>query len=92
MAYEYRIQKGSPIIPILRWTNPIPRIDTHFIKIHSNIVLPSTPRPSYKSRFVGEPINIYKALEPSSILAALPVHLNLLNVFTLTILGERYKL
>ena len=29
--------------------NPIPRIDTYFLKIHSNIALPSTPRPSYRS-------------------------------------------
>jgi hypothetical protein len=26
--------------------NPIPRIDTYLIKNQSNIVLPSTPRPS----------------------------------------------
>ena len=25
--------------------NPIPRIDTYLFKVHSNIVLPSTPRP-----------------------------------------------
>ena len=25
--------------------NPIPRMDTYFFKINSNIVLPSTPRP-----------------------------------------------
>jgi len=37
---------GSPIIPILSQMNPIPGIDTYFFKIHSNIVLPSMPRPS----------------------------------------------
>ena len=26
--------------------NPVPRIDTYFFKIHSNIVLPSAPRTS----------------------------------------------
>ena len=31
---------------ILSGTNPIPRIDTYFFKLHSNIVLPSTPMPS----------------------------------------------
>ena len=41
-----RIQKGSPIIPIPSRINPFPRIDTHFFKIHSNIVFPSTSRPS----------------------------------------------
>ena len=28
---------GSPIIHILNRINPIPRIDTYFFKIHSNI-------------------------------------------------------
>ena len=43
---QYRIHKGSPIIPILSRVNPIPRIDAYFLKIHSNIVFPSTPTPS----------------------------------------------
>ena len=38
--------RGSPIIPILSKINQIPRVDTYFFKVHSNIVLPSTPRPS----------------------------------------------
>ena len=41
---------------------------------------------------VGLPVKILKALLPSSILATCPVHLNLLDLITLTILGERYKL
>ena len=41
---------------------------------------------------VGLPDNIFKVLLLSSILATCPVHLNLLELFTLTILGERYKL
>ena len=36
--------KGSPIILILSQTNPNPRIDTNFFKVHSNTVLPTTPR------------------------------------------------
>ena len=40
------IHKGPPIIPILRRIDPIPRTDTYFCNIHSNIVLPSTLRPS----------------------------------------------
>jgi hypothetical protein len=40
---QCRIQKGPPIIPILSRINSIPRIDTYFFKIHSNIVLSSTP-------------------------------------------------
>ena len=73
--------------PINSYPEPIPRIDTYLFKVHCNIVLPSTPRPP-----VGLPVKILKALLPSSILATCPAHLNLLDLITLTILGERYKL
>ena len=54
MAYGHpevqcRIYKGSPIIPILIRINPITRIDTYLFKVHSKIVLPSTPRPTQNS-------------------------------------------
>ena len=49
----------EPSIPILSRINPIPRIDTYFFKIHSNIVLPSTPKHSYIGLFpIGLPVNI----------------------------------
>ena len=38
------------------------------------------------------PVRILKALLPSSILVTYPAHLNLLDLITLTIVGERYKL
>ena len=38
---------------------------------------------------VGLPVKVLKALLPSSILATCPTHLNLLDLITLTILGER---
>ena len=41
---------------------------------------------------VGLPVKILKALLPSSILATWLAPLNLLDLITLTILGERYKL
>ena len=54
---------------------PFPRIDTYLFKIHSNIVLSSTPKPPQKGLFpVGLPVKILKALLPSSILATCPVH------------------
>ena len=43
-------------------TNPIPVIDTYFFKIHSNIVLPSTPKPPQRSLSLGLPFKILKAL------------------------------
>ena len=37
--------------PILSGLNPIHRIDSYFFRIHCNIVLPPTPRPSLRSPF-----------------------------------------
>ena len=83
---------GSPIIPILSRINPIPRIEAYLFKVHSNIVLPSTPRPPQRSLSCSLPVNILRELLPPSILATCPAHLNILDLNTLTILGERYKL
>jgi hypothetical protein len=71
---------------------PITRIDTYLFKVHSNIV--SHLRHGLPKGFfpVGLPVKILKALLPSSILAVCPAHINLLDLITLTILGERYKL
>ena len=41
---------------------------------------------------VGLPVKNLNALLPSSILATCPAHLNLLDLITLAIFGERYKL
>ena len=51
--------KGSPIILILRRTNPIPRINTCFFKIHSNIVLPTTPMPCRALYPAGLPFRLH---------------------------------
>jgi hypothetical protein len=70
----------------------IPRIDTYFFKVHSNIVLPSTLLGLPKGRIPeGLPVKITKALLPSFILTICPAYLNLLDLTTLTILGEQYK-
>ena len=92
LEVQCRIHKGPPIIPILSRISLIPHIDTYFFKIYSDIVLPSMLR-SHKGLFpAGVPVKILKVYLSSSILATCPAHLNLLDLITLNILGERYKL
>ena len=49
--------------------NPITRIDIYLFKVHSNIVLPSTPWPPQRSLSWKFTVKISKSLLPSSILA-----------------------
>ena len=86
---QCRIHKGSPIIPILSRINPIPQFSSRPILILSSHLLLGLPKGLFP---VGLPVNILKALLPSFIRATCPAHLNLLDLFTLTILGKRYKL
>ena len=68
--------------------NPISCIDTYLFKVHSNIA--SHLRLGLLKGLL--PVKTIKALLSSSILATCPAHLNLLDLITLTILGERYEL
>ena len=69
--------------------NPIPRVDSYFFKIRSKIVLPCLGL--LKGLFlVGLRVKSFKTILSSSVLATRPADLNLLNMTTMTILGERY--
>ena len=62
--------------PYFELIQPIPRTDTNFFKVHSNIVLGL----GLHKVSVGVPVNILKAFLPSSILTTWPAHLNLLDL------------
>ena len=53
------LSQGLSNNPYSEPNHPVPRIDTYFFKFHSNIVLPSTPRPSLRSISCRQ--NNYKA-------------------------------
>ena len=59
------------------------------ILLRSILILSSHLRLSFP---VGLPIYFFKALLLYFILATCPAHINLLDLITLNILGERYKL
>jgi len=44
---RYRIHNSSPLVPILRQMHSVHNFQTYFPKIHSNVILPSTPRPGF---------------------------------------------
>ena len=72
--------------------NPIPHIDMYFLT--SILILSSHIRLSLpKGLFpVGLPTKILKTLVNYAILVTSPAHLNFIDLITLAILGERYKL
>ena len=86
------VQKNSPIIQIPGRMNPVPSFVTNLFKIHSYILLSSTPWSFQRFLSVGFPVKIFKAHLLSSILATWSSHPKLLDLTTLTVWGERYNL
>jgi hypothetical protein len=86
-----RTHKRPPPITILSQPTPALPPTSHFLKIHPNIILPSTPGSPQRSlslRFHHQnPVHTF----PFPIRATCPAHLNLLDFMTRKILGKKYR-
>ena len=87
---HHRTRKRPPPVPILSQVHAVPTTPSHFLKIHLNIILPSTSWSPQWSLSLMFPHQNLVHTSPS-IRATCPAHLVLLDFITRAILGGQYR-
>ena len=88
---HYCIHTCPPPVPIPSQLDAVHKPTSHFLNMHLNIVLPSTPGSPKCSLSSGFPTKTLYTPLLSHIRATCPAHLILLNIITRTISDEEYR-
>jgi hypothetical protein len=87
---HYSVHKSLPLLPVLRWVNPVHTIPSYFYKIHFNTSLPTMPESSSGLLPSALPTKTLHEFLFPPICATCPTHLILLHVINL-IFGKDCK-
>ena len=88
---HHRTHKRTPPVPILSYLHPVHTPTSHFLKIHPNIILLSTPGSPQWSPFLRLPHQHPVHTSPLPHTRHMPCPSHSLDFTTRTILGKEYR-